>query len=77
MNNIMYAIPWNELTSTELSLLRTYSQVCSKCGVCVGEKIMKYCGDGSDKNNSHHWQQPMETMAFQARTKLKQKSQSS
>jgi hypothetical protein len=34
---------------------RIDSQVCSKCGVTVGENKSKYCGDGSDKDNPHKW----------------------
>ncbi len=33
-------------------------QVCSKCGVRCGDRIMKYCGDGSDKDNDHRWVYP-------------------
>lgn len=37
---------------------RIDSQVCAKCGVTVGENKQKYCGDGSDKDNSHNWKPP-------------------
>jgi len=65
----MIDISWNELTSEELSLLRINAQVCIKCGKTVGENQSKYCGDGSDKDNSHVWSNPMETKAVIARKK--------
>lgn len=37
---------------------RINSQVCSKCGVTVGDNKSKYCGDGSDKDNPHRWTRP-------------------
>lgn len=43
---------------TEYVKFRIDSQVCDKCGTTVGEKKNKYCGDGSDKNNSHRWRHP-------------------
>jgi len=63
----MIDIPWNELTSEELSMLRTNAQVCIKCGKTVGENYSKYCGDGSDKDNPHVWSNPIETKAVVAR----------
>lgn len=38
---------------------RVDSQVCEKCGVICGENKQKYCGDGSDKDNSHMWKPPV------------------
>lgn len=29
---------------------------CKKCGITIEEKINKYCGDGTDKDNSHRWE---------------------
>jgi len=37
---------------------RIGNQVCRKCGVTVANNKQKYCGDGSDKDNPHQWQQP-------------------
>ena len=37
---------------------RIDSQVCTKCGVTVGNRMTKYCGDGSDKDNAHVWKSP-------------------
>lgn len=29
---------------------------CSKCDVLLSERVNKYCGDGSDKDNPHQWE---------------------
>lgn len=29
---------------------------CRKCGVDSSHRLMKYCGDGSDKDNEHRWE---------------------
>lgn len=65
----MIDIPWDKLTSEELSGLRINAQVCTKCGKTVGENQSKYCGDGSDKDNPHNWSNPIETKAVTARAK--------
>lgn len=38
--------------------VRILFQVCSKCGVSVKDRMNKYCGDGSNKDNEHRWVQP-------------------
>ncbi len=42
---------------------RIDSQVCLKCGVTVGARLQKYCGDGRDKDNAHAWVMPADTGA--------------
>lgn len=45
---------------------RINSQFCSKCGITVGNRKTKYCGDGSDKDNEHRWVTPSGRAVFNA-----------
>lgn len=67
MSDLIRDIPWSKLNPIELSMLCVNSQVCSKCGVTVGENKNKYCGNGSDKDNPHRWSSPMTKEARIAR----------
>lgn len=49
--------PDAEMADRVLGLERgTLKQVCTKCGVDVRNRMSKYCGDGSDKDNEHRWE---------------------
>lgn len=46
---------WYYEEQLELDRFDPFSVRCTQCGKTAAERINKYCGDGTDKDNGHHF----------------------